>query len=81
MLCGQAVLLAVDIQDINRLFVNSELLDSEAIVEFVVALCSVATEELQSAQAPRVFSLTKIVEIAHFNMKRIRYSRGPVHLL
>lgn len=49
----------------------SERLDSEAIVEFVRALCAIATEELRPA-SPRVYSLTKIVEIAHFNMNRIR---------
>eukprot|EP00210_Caulerpa_lentillifera_P001785 g1715.t1 len=66
------VLLAVDIQDINRLFIESELLDSKAIVEFVTALCKVSDEELKLTSAPRVFSLTKIVEISHFNMGRIR---------
>lgn len=66
------VLLAVDIQDINRLFIDSELLDSKAIVDFVTALCKVSNEELKLAQSPRVFSLTKIVEISHFNMGRIR---------
>ena len=49
----------------------SERLDSEAIVEFVKALCAIASEELRPA-SPRVYSLTKIVEIAHFNMNRIR---------
>lgn len=66
------VLLAVDIQDINRLFIDSELLDSKAIVDFVTALCKVSDEELKLTSAPRVFSLTKIVEISHFNMGRIR---------
>ena len=66
------VLLAVDIQDINRLFIDSELLDSKAIVDFVTALCKVSNEELKLTQSPRVFSLTKIVEISHFNMGRIR---------
>ena len=63
----------MDIQCLNRLFVNSAQLDSEAIVDFVSALCNVSREELKSVHAPRVFSLTKIVEIAHFNMGRIRY--------
>ncbi|CAD7702431.1 unnamed protein product [Ostreobium quekettii] len=66
------ILRQVDIQALNRLFVNSEQLDSEAIVDFVSALCNVSREELKSVQSPRVFSLTKIVEIAHFNMGRIR---------
>ena len=50
----------------------SDKLDSEAIVEFVRALCAIAQEELDPAHAPRVYGLTKIVEIAHFNMSRIR---------
>ena len=54
------------------LHVCSDKLDSEAIVEFVRALCAIAQEELDPAHAPRVYGLTKIVEIAHFNMSRIR---------
>ena len=53
---------------------RSGLLDSEAIVEFVRALCHVAQEELRPTAAPRVYSLTKIIEISHFNMSRIRCS-------
>ena len=60
------------LQELNRIFVRSDRLNSEAIVEFVRALCAVAREELRAPGAPRVYSLTKIVEIAHFNMTRIR---------
>ena len=56
----------------------SGLLDSNAIVDFVRALSQVAQEELRPAAAPRVYSLTKIVEISHFNMSRIR-SGAPAH--
>ncbi|XP_051145511.1 brefeldin A-inhibited guanine nucleotide-exchange protein 2-like [Andrographis paniculata] len=59
--------------EVNRIFVRSQKLNSEAIVDFVKALCKVAMEELGSASDPRVFSLTKIVEIAHYNMNRIRF--------
>lgn len=45
---------------------------SEAIVQFVRTLSSIAQEELKPVHSPRVFSLTKIVEISHFNMGRIR---------
>ena len=55
----------------------SDKLDSEAIVEFVQALCAIAQEQLDPAHAPRVYGLTKIVEIAHFNMSRIRFSLQP----
>ncbi|KAL3151968.1 hypothetical protein ABBQ32_001092 [Trebouxia sp. C0010 RCD-2024] len=67
-----AVLQEIDQQELNRMFVKSDKLDSEAIVEFVRALCAIAQEELDPAHAPRVYGLTKIVEISHFNMSRIR---------
>ena len=57
--------------------IAASALRSEAIVEFVRALCMVAREELRSSPAPRVYSLTKIVEISHFNMGRIRRGPGP----
>nr|CAD1835494.1 unnamed protein product [Ananas comosus var. bracteatus] len=62
----------VGIAEMNRIFVRSQKLNSEAIIDFVKALCKVSMEELRSASDPRVFSLTKIVEIAHYNMNRIR---------
>ncbi|KAG6499169.1 hypothetical protein ZIOFF_038925 [Zingiber officinale] len=62
----------VGIAEVTHIFVGSERLDSEAIVDFVKALCKVSMEELRSTSEPRVFSLTKIVEIAHYNMNRIR---------
>ncbi|KAH6828986.1 SEC7-like guanine nucleotide exchange family protein [Perilla frutescens var. hirtella] len=58
--------------DVNRIFIRSQKLNSEAIVDFVKALCKVSMDELRSTSDPRVFSLTKIVEIAHYNMNRIR---------
>nr|XP_027108154.1 brefeldin A-inhibited guanine nucleotide-exchange protein 2 [Coffea arabica] len=58
--------------EMSRIFVRSQKLNSEAIVDFVKALCKVSMEELRSTSDPRVFSLTKIVEIAHYNMSRIR---------
>ena len=67
------VLAAVDPQELNRFFVDSVRLESDAVVEFVSTLCAVSREELTpGAGPPRVFSLGKIVEIAHFNMGRIR---------
>ncbi|KAI3428991.1 SEC7 domain-containing protein [Psidium guajava] len=58
--------------EMNRIFTRSQKLNSEAIIDFVKALCKVSMDELRSASDPRVFSLTKIVEIAHYNMNRIR---------
>ncbi|CAH2039374.1 unnamed protein product [Thlaspi arvense] len=58
--------------DMSRIFTRSQRLNSEAIIDFVKALCKVSMDELRSPSDPRVFSLTKIVEIAHYNMNRIR---------
>ncbi|XP_048492605.1 brefeldin A-inhibited guanine nucleotide-exchange protein 1 isoform X2 [Beta vulgaris subsp. vulgaris] len=58
--------------ELNHIFAHSQRLNSEAIVSFVRALSKVSMAELQSPTDPRVFSLTKIVEIAHYNMNRIR---------
>lgn len=64
------------IAQLRLLLARSDRLDSEAIVEFVRALCAVAQEELRPVASPRVYSLTKIIEISHFNMSRIR--RAPM---
>ncbi|QCE12186.1 brefeldin A-inhibited guanine nucleotide-exchange protein 2-like [Vigna unguiculata] len=58
--------------EMSRIYTRSQKLNSEAIIDFVKALCKVSMEELRSPSDPRVFSLTKIVEIAHYNMNRIR---------
>ena len=55
----------------SKIFLRTHLLDSDAVVSFLRALCDVSLEELES-RSPRVYSLAKIVEIAHFNMDRIR---------
>ncbi|XP_020581346.1 brefeldin A-inhibited guanine nucleotide-exchange protein 1 [Phalaenopsis equestris] len=58
--------------ELNHIFAHSQRLNGDAIVAFVRALCKVSMSELQSPTDPRVFSLTKLVEIAHYNMNRIR---------
>ncbi|KAB2047762.1 hypothetical protein ES319_A13G068900v1 [Gossypium barbadense] len=58
--------------ELSHVFAHSQSLNSEAIVAFVKALCKVSMSELQSPTDPRVFSLTKLIEIAHYNMNRIR---------
>ncbi|MBA0559939.1 hypothetical protein Golob_016873, partial [Gossypium lobatum] len=67
--------------EMNRIFTRSQKLNSEAIVDFVKALCKVSMEELRSTSDPRVFSLTKIVEIAHYNMNRIRLVWSSIWLV
>ncbi|KAL6604512.1 hypothetical protein ACP70R_042939 [Stipagrostis hirtigluma subsp. patula] len=62
----------IGIFELNHIFAHSQRLNSDAIVAFVRALCKVSMTELQSPTDPRIFCLTKIVEIAHYNMNRIR---------
>ncbi|XP_063968593.1 brefeldin A-inhibited guanine nucleotide-exchange protein 1-like [Lytechinus pictus] len=57
---------------VDRIFTSSTRLDGDAIVDFTEALCQVSMEELQSPTGPRMFSLTKIVEISYYNMGRVR---------
>ena len=43
-----------------------------SLVDFVQALCAVSSDELANPTHPRMFSLTKLVEISYYNMNRIR---------
>ncbi|ULU14362.1 hypothetical protein L3Y34_016702 [Caenorhabditis briggsae] len=64
---SQSVVVAID-----RIFNGSARLSAEAIVHFVRALCAVSREELSHPAAPRMFLLGKVVEVAFYNMNRIR---------
>ncbi|XWS70147.1 hypothetical protein CRYUN_Cryun03dG0024100 [Craigia yunnanensis] len=55
----------------EQVFVNSEILPSDSVVEFFTALCGVSAEELKQTPA-LVFSLQKLVEISYYNIARIR---------
>lgn len=67
---AQALLVSID-----RIFTSSARLSGLAIVAFVKWLCLVSTEEIQQTSnmtVPRMFCLTKSVEISYYNMNRIR---------
>ncbi|XP_046858092.1 brefeldin A-inhibited guanine nucleotide-exchange protein 1-like isoform X3 [Xenia sp. Carnegie-2017] len=64
---AQNVVVAVD-----RVFTGSVKLDGDAIVDFVEGLRQVSEVELSNPTMIRMFSLQKIVEIAYYNMGRIR---------
>ena len=68
----------MEMEDLTRFYLCSVKLSTESVIAFVQALCAVAIEELDPSSAPRVFSLTQIVEIAHFNMGRIRIVWGRI---
>ena len=60
---------------IDKVFTNSASLSGEDIVDFVKALCQVSAEEIESSGQsahPRMFCLQKVVDVAYYNMSRIR---------
>ncbi|KAG9290332.1 hypothetical protein G9A89_007063 [Geosiphon pyriformis] len=66
---SQSTIIAID-----RIFTNSVNLSADAIVHFLNALCTVSLEEVDSSLSnPRMYSLQRIVEIAYYNMSRIRF--------
>lgn len=63
----------VDAEVISRIYFCSPDLSGDAIVDFVTSLCEVSRHELfRAAEAPLLFSLQKIVEVADVNMGRIK---------
>ena len=46
-------------------------------MDFVTWLCAVSRDELQSRN-PRLYSLSKLVEVAFYNMERIRIEWIPI---
>lgn len=63
----------IDQTMLTKIFTGTEKLNSDAILQFVRYLCQVSSAEIQNLANPRSFCLQKIVEIAHFNMNRVRY--------
>lgn len=60
---------------IDRVFASSVGLDSEEVLHFATALAAVSKSELWPSvpgMAPRLFSLQKLVEMAHSNLGRVR---------
>ncbi|CAG8691174.1 2151_t:CDS:2, partial [Cetraspora pellucida] len=71
---SQSTIIAID-----RIFTNSFKLSGDAIVHFFTALCAVSLEEVNSSRSsPRMFSLQRIVEIAYYNMSRIRFEWAQI---
>jgi len=63
---SQALIVSAD-----KIFESSRLLNGDAIVCFVRWLCQVSLEELKQSP-PREYCLKKMVDVAHYNMERIR---------
>eukprot|EP00930_Biecheleria_cincta_P093702 TRINITY_DN8420_c0_g1_i1.p1 TRINITY_DN8420_c0_g1~~TRINITY_DN8420_c0_g1_i1.p1 ORF type:complete len:1819 (+),score=462.05 TRINITY_DN8420_c0_g1_i1:712-5457(+) len=69
---SESVVAQIDAAQIDSLFNKSTLLTPQAVVHFVAQLARVSKEELALADQPRIFSLQKLVEVADYNMNRMR---------
>ncbi|ETO22296.1 guanine nucleotide exchange family protein, partial [Reticulomyxa filosa] len=67
---ANAAMVAAEIpaSTVDKIFADSIKLDNESIVHFCIALAAVSAVELDNPLNPRVFSLRKIIEVAHDNI-------------
>ena len=63
---------SLDLSDLDLVFSKSGSFPPGSIFQFVAQLCKVSEEELVHPENPRIFTLQKLVEVADFNMGRIR---------
>lgn len=63
---------SIDNSSIDRIFVNSVHLSWESLLEMIDFLCEISKEELKDVKKPKIFCLQKLIEVADFNMDRIK---------
>lgn len=63
----------IDMDKLDLIYQRSTNLEADAIIDFITNLCQVSKEELNDQENPRKFSLQRLVEVADFNMNRIRF--------
>ena len=69
---NQNLLESIDNSSIDRIFLNSVQLPWESLLEMIDFLCEISKNELKDPKKPRIFCLQKLVEVADFNMDRIK---------
>ncbi len=70
---SQLIVQHIDLNKIDLIIQRSVNLEPDAIIDFITNLCTVSREELSDLDNPRKFSLQRLVEVADFNMGRIRF--------
>lgn len=63
---------SIDNSSLDRIFVNSVHLSWESLLEMIDFLCEISKEELKDVKKPKIFCLQKLIEVADFNMDRIK---------
>jgi brefeldin A-inhibited guanine nucleotide-exchange protein len=66
---------SIDMGVVDKLFQSTIDLDSNSIVDFIEALCTLSRVEITHH---RVFMLSKVVEVADVNMARIKITWGHI---
>jgi len=61
----------IDSTRLDRIFTGSQRLAGYAVLDFTKCICQASREEL-SLNPPRIYSLQKLVEVAAYNMDRVR---------
>jgi len=73
-------MMLIDEAAIDTIYSQSSKLSNKAIVHFVQCLCNVSLSEINSPNA-RTFSLQKLVDVAYYNMDRMRIVWSEVWLV
>jgi brefeldin A-inhibited guanine nucleotide-exchange protein len=68
----------VDVILIDKLYQRSTSLENDAIVEFVKCLCEVSSDEIFSQNDSRTYSLHKLIEVAYYNIDRMKLVWGKI---
>ncbi|KAI9144741.1 hypothetical protein BKA69DRAFT_732408 [Paraphysoderma sedebokerense] len=61
----------------DKVYKATVKLSGTAVIHFFRCICQVSVEEVESG-SPRLYSLEKIVEIAYYNMNRIRFEWSQI---
>lgn len=64
--------------DYEIIFNRTASINDETLIDFVKSLCEISKQELASKDAPRIFSLQKLVEVAEINITRIRITWSQI---
>jgi len=63
----------IDFNKVNYIYSKSSVFSLEEILDFITCLCQISEEELKNPTGPSTYSLQKIVEVAHFNVDRVKF--------
>ncbi|KAL0483581.1 brefeldin A-inhibited guanine nucleotide-exchange protein [Acrasis kona] len=75
---AQYILHNIEQQSVDKIYATSSSLQDDAIIHFVKCLCQVSDAEINNANEPRKFSLQKLIEVAYYNMNRVKWAWNKI---